>query len=864
MKTPQIPLIKGDKATNGVWGDALPLNMIAVKDEILGASGYMTQFNGIDTLASAKRYLRTNTSSSYISIPVIQLDSDYEIEVNFCNFSNSSSQMILSNSNDFKLEADSLGRIKISSSSSGMVGPTDSFNLGELNTLKIVGDPDSNNATVYLNGSVLMSGYVSPIPSIKNIGCYDDGAGNISGQFNGVISDLIVSNNGSPIHIYAIDDNSDTVSDSAGSKNGTVIGGNNVDWGLFSVLEDSVVGSGLTVPPWLSADQVINIMGGSVSTSVCRGALWAENPDLKGSYFVIGNILYSLSGSDIVSIGTMAGSTSGRAVIFETFNNIVIISDYNLWYYNKEAGLRKINTFSATGTSEIGRLRTGIPWSSEVITHFGLNASGGTNYTESAQILDGGTAITLKNDMDIGDFPFPSPAWNASFWVDHSLSPGVSEKYLVAYDKDLTRGFPIYNNSTAKQWTTCVQYNPTSQKWESFINGNVVNQFTNDSDIVLIGVVRTNYGDDGLYAENMELFENTLTLDEGITYFENENFIGKPIDGTFIDGYVILTDGTTVNHSSISNEEAFPQLAYASAEFSPDSIKGLGSTTNSELLVFGDRTKQVFRNIGGSQPFKFQVSKAMTERVGIAGTHVKKYINNRWYAITSRENASYKLSILGDTGEQVISTLSINKVLSGMNYEDDIKDKAYIEAFDDGSGEYVIFNFPSINKSYLFNSSAAQHFGADNAWSILSKDDENYRAVGIIRNQDDGKTICGDNKSSTIGYINSDTPKIYGESPEWKIYTPLVKLDGGIINSITVDTLPGQEPSSGGENLYLYKTVNGYTYDEFATVLYNSFGVDGVRFYTYQCGYVNNYIGFEITGQNLYKVSLSNMTMDVS
>jgi hypothetical protein len=863
VKTPQIPLIKGDKATNGVWGDALPFNMIAVKDDILGASGYMTQFNGIDTLASAKRYLRANTASSYISIPKIQVSTEYEIEVNFCQFSNSTYQVILSNLTAFSLGINTDGSIKISCDyKDDIVSPASAFNLGELNTIKIVGTPGSYDATIYLNGSVLMSGEIAPVPSITNIGSY-----NGSSQFNGVISDLIVTGSidiDEPINIYAIDDNSDTIKDSAGSKNGTVTGGNNDDWGYFSVLEDSVQGSGLSVPPWLSVDQVINVAGGSVSTPVCRGALWAENPELKGSYFVIGNVLYSLSGNDIVSIGTMTGSTADRAVIFETFNNIVIISDYNLWYYSKEAGLRKINTFSVIGTSEIGRLRTGIPWSSEVITHFGLNANGGTNYTESAQILDGGTAITLKNDMDIGDFPFFSPAWNAAFWVDHSLSPGISEKYLVAYDKDSTRGFPIYNNSTAKQWTTCVQYNPTSQKWESFINGNVVNQFTNDSDIVLIGVVRTNYGDDGLYAENMELFENTLTLDEGITYFENENFIGKPIDGTLTNGYVILTDGTTVNHSSISNEEAFPQLAYASAEFSPDSIKGLGSTTNSELLVFGDRTKQVFRNIGGSQPFKFQVSKAMTERVGIAGTHVKKYINNRWYAITSRENASYKLSILGDTGEQVISTLSINKALSNMNYADDIENKAYIEAFDDGSGEYVIFNFPSINKSYLFNSSAAQHFGADNAWSILSKDNENYRAVGIIRNQDDGKTICGDHKDSTIGHINADTPKIYGESPEWKIYTPLVKLDSGIINSITVDTLPGQESSRGGENLYLYKTVNGYTYDEFATVLYNSYGVDGVRFYTYQCGYVNNYIGFEIKGQNLYKVSLSNMTMDVS
>ena len=77
----------------------------------------------------------------------------------------------------------------------------------------------------------------------------------VVGNCSGILSDFTVDTDGVLIRSYAIDDNSDTIKDSVGGFDGTVINGNPDDWGLFHKIQNGWRGKSLTVPPWDSINQ---------------------------------------------------------------------------------------------------------------------------------------------------------------------------------------------------------------------------------------------------------------------------------------------------------------------------------------------------------------------------------------------------------------------------------------------------------------------------------------------------------------------------------------------------------------------------------------------------------------------------------
>lgn len=77
--------------------------------------------------------------------------------------------------------------------------------------------------------------------------------------YDGAQANVRIRNqSGSVIHSYAVGDNSDTIVDSVGGNNGTVINGNASDWGRFeSLANGNWRGVNLSVPPWSATDQTL-------------------------------------------------------------------------------------------------------------------------------------------------------------------------------------------------------------------------------------------------------------------------------------------------------------------------------------------------------------------------------------------------------------------------------------------------------------------------------------------------------------------------------------------------------------------------------------------------------------------------------
>lgn len=79
----------------------------------------------------------------------------------------------------------------------------------------------------------------------------------------------------------------------------------------------------------------------STGKGVDRGSIWVSRKEFEGHYRISGGFLVNVSVSGITtSLGEITGT--GEVSLAYSFNNLAIVADGKLWYYNKILGLRQI------------------------------------------------------------------------------------------------------------------------------------------------------------------------------------------------------------------------------------------------------------------------------------------------------------------------------------------------------------------------------------------------------------------------------------------------------------------------------------------------------------------------------------------
>jgi len=77
------------------------------------------------------------------------------------------------------------------------------------------------------------------------------------------------------------------------------------------------------------------------SSGVSGGGIWCTAEGFENHYRVQGSDFVSVSSSGLVAVlGTVSGT--GQATIWFSFNNVAIVRDNRLWYYNPAQGFREI------------------------------------------------------------------------------------------------------------------------------------------------------------------------------------------------------------------------------------------------------------------------------------------------------------------------------------------------------------------------------------------------------------------------------------------------------------------------------------------------------------------------------------------
>ena len=124
---------------------------------------------------------------------------------------------------------------------------------------------DGTNIQILLNG-ILQETLVASVGTSSEptatfvIGARHNGAlNNYSFFYEGVMANVRITDNGTPTHEWRIDDNSNTITDSIGSNDGTLVNPSG-GWGLFNLLPNgNWQGQNLPVPPYSSPDEILEV-----------------------------------------------------------------------------------------------------------------------------------------------------------------------------------------------------------------------------------------------------------------------------------------------------------------------------------------------------------------------------------------------------------------------------------------------------------------------------------------------------------------------------------------------------------------------------------------------------------------------------
>lgn len=354
---------------------------------------------------------------------------------------------------------------------------------------------------------------------------------------------------------------------------------------------------------------------------------------------------------------------------------------------------------------------------------------------------------------------------------------------------------------------------------------------------------------------NMFLYDTTTGFRE-----VTDSDLGNPIDCVWVDGYYFLTDGEFIYHTDITDESVIDPLKFATAEFMPDKSLGLGLTQDDKVIVFGRYSTEYFVN-AGTENFAFQRVESRAQKIGIVATHAKCESGGNWYITGGRREDAVSVHILGVGGSQKVSTREIDKIIK--QYTEPQLADIRMECRTEDDVSFILVHLP--NETLCFNESIAKSMGKNNAWTILKTDvagDSQYRAINGVFDARLSRWTYGDKLNGNIGKLDDSIFTHYGETVEWLLYTPFIKLEALSIDELEIETLPGFAGSDDA-TVAVSLTYDGETYGTEWFQLYGEPNNRSQRFILRRLGYIRDWVGFKFRGATKSRMSFAVLDIQI-
>lgn len=264
--------------------------------------------------------------------------------------------------------------------------------------------------------------------------------------------------------------------------------------------------------------------------------------------------------------------------------------------------------------------------------------------------------------------------------------------------------------------------------------------------------------------------------------------VGYVVDVLWIDGYFMVTDGTSLAVSDLNDRMSFNPLKYGSSEADPDPVNGLLELTE-EVYALNRYTIEVFENVGGDN-FPFSRNKAAMIPKGAIGTHACCVFMDAIAFLGGGRNEAPSIYV-GISGQAApLATREIEIVLQG--YTEDQLSTVVIEAKVSKAHQHLLVHLPDV--TWVYDGAASKVVG-EPVWFSLDSGvvaPSVYKARGLVWCYD--RWLVGDPTSSRVGQLVDSVSTHWGDVTGWNFGTMILynEGNGAVVHELELVGLPGR------------------------------------------------------------------------
>lgn len=239
--------------------------------------------------------------------------------------------------------------------------------------------------------------------------------------------------------------------------------------------------------------------------------------------------------------------------------------------------------------------------------------------------------------------------------------------------------------------------------------------------------------------------------------------VGPSNSVNYIDGFFVHTSSKSGNesvffHSNLNDATTYTATDFGSAEVDPDKIN-TGHVHNNKFYALGEKTIEVFDNVGGSG-FVFQRREGLIIPKGIKANFSVTEFDGGFVFIGAGVNEQPAIWKVTGSNLSRLSTTEIQDELASFN------DTELSDAFSwvSGEGGAYFVHFTISNKTYSFDATASQLSGRK-IWhrrsSFINEAQTRNRVQSAVTAY--GRVMVGDFATGKIGELDIDTYTEYDQ-----------------------------------------------------------------------------------------------------
>ena len=264
--------------------------------------------------------------------------------------------------------------------------------------------------------------------------------------------------------------------------------------------------------------------------------------------------------------------------------------------------------------------------------------------------------------------------------------------------------------------------------------------------------------------------------------------LGIANDVVWIDGYFVITDGSSLFVTELNDPLSINPLKYGSSEVDPDAIVSVKKLRN-ELVAVNRNTIEFFDN-AGSQFFPFLRVNGAQITKGAIGRNACAIFMDTVAFVGGGRNESPSVYLGSNATALKISNQEIDILLQSFTEAE--LSTAIMDVKKDKSHDLLFIHLP--DRTIVYDGGASREMETP-VWHQLTSSTggfSRYRAQNMIWAYNNW--LVADPLTNNLGYLNESISSHWGNTVRWEFSTPIIYSGGtgGVINQLELVALPGR------------------------------------------------------------------------